>query len=172
MSTLVSSQRLAPLDVSLPRTTKGDALFFFFFRVDEHRDYISGSYRWTRRVNEPRFYANATRANVVFLARFCTALLTPATFLSTSNSGRALVRAAIRGSSRSIIHTERRPPPILHIIRGFFSFSKLRSSLRTEGCNEIALFLSFFLSYSPFLSPSVSDTRSIKYKKKKLRAIR
>lgn len=61
---------------------------FFFFRVDEHRDYISGSHRWARRVNEPRFYANATRVNIIFLDRFCNGRrrrLTPATFLSISN---------------------------------------------------------------------------------------
>jgi len=94
------SQRLLPLYRELQKAMRS-----FFFRVDEHRDYISRSYRWTRRVNEPRFYANATRVNAVFLARFCTVRrrLTPATFLSASNSERSFLGAAIRGSSRSII---------------------------------------------------------------------
>lgn len=77
-----------------------------FFRVGEHRDYISGSHRWTCRVNEPRFYANATRVNIIFLDRFCNdrrRRLTLATFLSASNGECSLLRAAIRGSSRSII---------------------------------------------------------------------
>lgn len=84
MSTPVESSIYSCLALpitTLSWTTKGDALFFF--RVDEHRDYISGSHRWTRRVNEPRFYANATRVNIIFLDRFCDGRhrrLIPATF--------------------------------------------------------------------------------------------
>lgn len=110
-----------------------------FFRVGEHRDYISGSYRWTRRVNEPRFYANATRANVTFLARFCTGRqLAPAT-LSASNSERALLGTAIRGSSRSIIRTgATSAADFTRYMRLFFSQLRLYEHLGTGG-NEITV---------------------------------
>lgn len=129
-----------------------------FFRVDEHRDYISGSHRWTRRVNEPLFYANATRVNIIFLDCFCYGRrrrrLTPATFLSASNGERSLFRTAIIRHA-PLSAPERRPPPILHVTCLFHGC--VWTPRRRRG-NEIAAARS--INYKKIASSKVNTSRS------------